>query len=130
MVSTRQAQREAKQLFRLCQVHDLLDENRVRQVVQRIVTAGYRDCPAILTQFLRLVRLDRAQHTATIESATPVPPDFEAAFEAGLARRYGKTLITGFVHCPSLIGGMRIRVGWDVYDGSVLAGLEALEKSF
>jgi F0F1-type ATP synthase delta subunit len=29
-----------------------------------------------------------------------------------------------------LIGGMRIQVGSDVYDGSVLARLAALEKSF
>jgi F0F1-type ATP synthase delta subunit len=29
-----------------------------------------------------------------------------------------------------LIGGVRIQVGSDVYDGSVRAGLAALEKSF
>jgi F0F1-type ATP synthase delta subunit len=29
-----------------------------------------------------------------------------------------------------LIGGMRIQVGCDVYDGSVRAALDALEKSF
>jgi F-type H+-transporting ATPase subunit delta len=130
MASTRRAKREAKQIFRLCQVHELLDENRVLQVTQQIVTADYRDCPAILTHFLRLVRLHRAQHTDDIESATSAPADMQAAVEAGLRRRYGTALITGFVHRPSLIGGMRIRVGWDVYDGSVLAGLEALEKSF
>jgi len=130
MISARQAEREAKQLFHLCQAHDLLDENRVRQVVRRVLTAGYRDCPAILTHFLRLIRLDRIQHTANIESATPAAADIQTAVEAGLTRRYGTALITGFVHRPSLIGGMRIRVGWDVYDGSVLAGLEALEKSF
>ena len=34
-----------------------------------------------------------------------------------------------FVLNPALIGGMRIQVGSDVYDGSVQAGLAALEKS-
>jgi F0F1-type ATP synthase delta subunit len=29
-----------------------------------------------------------------------------------------------------LIGGVRIQVGSDVYDGSILAGLVALENSF
>ena len=130
MISPKQAEREAKQLFRLCQVHDLLDENRVRQVVHRVLTAGYRDCPAILTHFWRLVRLDRVRHTATIESATLAPLDIQAAVEAGLWRRYGTALITGFIQRPALIGGMRIRVGWDLYDGSVLAGLESLEKRF
>jgi F-type H+-transporting ATPase subunit delta len=89
-----------------------------------------RECPAILGHFYRLVRLDRAQHTANIESATPLPAELQAAVEASLTRRYGPALITGFDHRPQLIGGMRIQVGCDVYDGSVLGGLEALEKSF
>jgi F-type H+-transporting ATPase subunit delta len=39
-------------------------------------------------------------------------------------------LTTAFTQRPELIGGMRIQVGCDVYDGSVRAGLEALEKGF
>ena len=65
MKITKQAQREAKQLFRLCLVKGLLDENRVRQVVPRVVATGERDCPSILAHFLRLVKLDCAEHTAT-----------------------------------------------------------------
>jgi F-type H+-transporting ATPase subunit delta len=47
-----------------------------------------------------------------------------------LTHRYGPGLTTAFAERPELIGGMRIQVGCDVYDGSVRAGLEALEKSF
>jgi F-type H+-transporting ATPase subunit delta len=39
-------------------------------------------------------------------------------------------LIVAFTQRPELIGGMRVQVGCDVYDGSVRAGLAALEKSF
>src|SRR5258706_3916275 len=130
MMSKTQAKRTAKQLFQLCRVEDVLDDNRVRQVVQHVLTAGYRDGRAILTHFLRLVRLDRVQHTANIESATPLPADVQSGVEASLTRRYGPGLATTFGERPSLIGGMRIQVGFDVYDGSVLAGLRALEKSF
>jgi len=129
MTNHKQA-KKARQLFRLCRVEDVLDENRARQVVQQLVTASHRDCLAILTYFFRLVRLDREQRMANIESATPLPADWQALIEAGLTRRFGPDLIAGFVHRPSLIGGMRIQVGFDVYDGSVLAGLDALEKSF
>ncbi len=45
-------------------------------------------------------------------------------------RRYGAALRTTFVLQPALIGGLRIQVGSDVYDGSVRAGLAALERSF
>jgi F-type H+-transporting ATPase subunit delta len=126
----KQAKREAKQLFRMCRVDGLLDENRVRQVAEHVVAAGRRDCPAILSHFGRLVKLDLARHSATIESATPLPADLQDVVEVGLTRRYGPGLTTAFAHRPALIGGMRIQVGSDVYDGSVRAGLAALEQSF
>jgi F-type H+-transporting ATPase subunit delta len=130
MKVTKQAKREAKQLFRYCLVNGVLDANRVRDVVQHVVAAGHRDCPAILSHFKRLVKLDLARHTATVESAAPLPADLQAAIDAGLTRRYGPGLSTAFAHRPALIGGMRIQVGSDVYDGSVRAGLAALEKRF
>ncbi len=130
MISNKQAQRDAKQLFQLCLVNSLLDETRVRQVVEQVIADGRRAAQAILAHFLRLVRLDRAQHTATVESATPLTEELEAATRANLARLYGGGLTTSFSYRPELIGGMRIQVGSDVYDGSVQAGLAALQKSF
>ena len=130
MKINKQAKREAKQLFRFCLVNGLLDENRVRNVVQHVVAAGRRDCPAILSHFRRLVRLEIVRRTATVESAAPLSPDLQAGIEAGLKRRYGPGLTAVFAHRPALIGGMRIQVGSDVYDGSVRAGLAALEQSF
>ena len=130
MKITKRAKREAQQLYRFCLVNGLLDENRVRQVVQRVIATDKRDCPPILAHFLRLVKLDCAQHTATIESATPLPADLQTVVQTGLTHRYGPGLTTEFAERPDLIGGMRIQVGCDVYDGSVRGGLEALEKSF
>jgi len=130
MISNRRAQREAKQLFHLCVVNGLLDEARARQVAQFLLAAGYRNCPAVLAQFLRLVRLDVTQHTADIGAAAPLPPELQASIEASLARRYGAGLAVTFANRPSLIGGVRIQVGSDVYDGRILAKLAALEKSF
>jgi F-type H+-transporting ATPase subunit delta len=130
MKITKRAKREAKHLYRICLVKGLLDESRVRQVVQHLVASIKRNSSSILAHFLRLVRLDCAQHTATIESATPLPADLQTVVQTGLEHRYGPGLTIAFDHSPELIGGMRIQVGCDVYDGSVRAGLEALEKSF
>jgi F-type H+-transporting ATPase subunit delta len=127
---TKQAKREAKQLFRYCLVNGFLDENRVRNMLQYVAVVGHRNSAAILSHFRRLVKLDLARRTATVESAAPLPPDLQAALEAGLTRRYGPGLTTAFVHRPALIGGMRIQVGSDVYDSSVRAALAALEKGF
>jgi F-type H+-transporting ATPase subunit delta len=60
----------------------------------------------------------------------PLPPDLQASTQVRLTRLYGPGITTSFAHRPALIGGMRVQVGSDVYDGSVLAGLAALEKSF
>ena len=130
MKTTRQIKREAKRLFRWCFVNGLLDEGRTRQVVQRIIDGKRRGGLALLSQFQRLVKLDSARHTAEVESAMPLAADLRASVQAGLARTYGPEINVSFAHNPELIGGMRIKVGSDVYDGSVRARLAALEKGF
>jgi F-type H+-transporting ATPase subunit delta len=130
MTISKSIKREAAQLVKLCRVAGVLDDDRVRQVARHVSAARLRKSPALLSQFLRLVRLDRAQHTANVESATPLPADLRMATEASLRRMYGPGLMISFTDQPSLIAGMRIRVGSDLYDGSVLAKLAALEDSF
>ena len=128
MKISKKAKDDARQLYHLCMVDGRLDEDRVRQVVQRVIAAKRRDGSAVLAQFVRLVRLDGARHTAAVESATPLPADVQAAIQSGLARRYGPGLTMAFSQRPALLGGIRVQVGCDVYDGSVRAGLDALEK--
>ena len=130
MISNREAKREAKQLFRLCLVDSLLNESRVREVVGQVIASGHRSSRSILAHFLRLLRLDWAKHTAKVESATPLSAELQAATDGRLKRFYGPGLTISFSNRPSLIGGMRIQVGSDVYDGSVLGELTALERSF
>jgi len=130
MKITKQARREAKELFRTCVVAGLLEENRVRQAVQLVIQAKPRGYIAILTHFSRLVKLDLERRTARVESATPLSPDLQTQIQTSLARSYGKGLNISFAQNPELIGGMRIRVGSDVYDGSVQGRLAELQESF
>ncbi|HUL74511.1 MAG TPA: F0F1 ATP synthase subunit delta [Vicinamibacterales bacterium] len=126
MASKRRTMRSARQLFRFCLVHGALDEGRVRTVVQRAIASKRRGVTAMLTEFQRLVRLDRERHTATVESAAPLSESIRAEVVAGVARTHGQGIETSFVDNPALIGGMRIQVGSDVYDGSVRAKLDAI----
>jgi F-type H+-transporting ATPase subunit delta len=130
MNNNKKAKREAKQLFRWCRVGSSIEEDRARQVVEQVIISGRRNSHAILEQFLRLVRLDHDQHTARIESATPLSDELRAATHARLRLLYGPALATSFTDRPSLIGGMRIQVGSDVYDGTVQSELAELEKRF
>jgi F-type H+-transporting ATPase subunit delta len=130
MKAIKQVRREAKHLFRLCHLNGSLDEDRARQVLQGVLGSKRRGYVALATQFERLVRLEQSQHTARVESATSLPPDLQASVQASLVRIYGPGISTYFTETPALIGGMRITVGSDVYDGSIKAGLTALERRF
>ena len=130
MKISKQAKRDAKELFRSCVVNGLLDEDRARRMVQRVLEGKPRGYLAILAHFQRLVKFDLERRTAKIESAAPLTPEFQSKIKAGLARSYGQGLNVSFAQNPALIGGMRIKVGSDVYDGSVQARLNALQESF
>ena len=127
---TKQARREAKELLRVCQVDGLLAEARVRQVVSRILETKPRGYFAILHFFQRLVKLDLDRRMARIESATPLPAETRAQLEAHLGRLYGEGLTIGHTVNPALVGGLRIRVGSDVYDGSIQGRLDRLRQAF
>jgi F-type H+-transporting ATPase subunit delta len=127
---SKQARREAKQLFRSCMADSLLDDGRVRQVLQQIVATRPRGYFAILSHFQRLVKLDVARRAVRVESAAPLPQPLQADIRQNLARTYGAGLDFSFVQNPALIGGVRVNVGSDVYDGSVAARLNTLAESF
>ncbi len=130
MKISKQSQREARQLFRNCQVNGLLDENRVRQTISLLVEKKPRGYVGILSRMHRLVKLDLEQHAAHVESATPLTDDVRAGVKNQLDGIYGTGLSITFLENPALLGGLRIRVGSDLYDGSVKTRLEKLEQSF
>jgi F-type H+-transporting ATPase subunit delta len=130
MITKRQAAREARRMFHICLVDGLLDEGRVRQVVEKVLQSRRRGYLLLIGQFQRLVRLAYLSRLAKVESATPVPSDLQANIQDGLVRAYGPGIAIAFSLDPALIGGMRIQVGSDVYDGSVRRTLEQLQRNF
>jgi F-type H+-transporting ATPase subunit delta len=130
MKITKQARRAAKALFRACFVNGQLDETRVRQAVKSVIEGRPRGYAGVLSHFERLVRLQIESRTAKVESATPLAADLKARVQENLDRLYGAGLNVSFVENPALIGGLRIKIGSDVYDGSLQARLAALQDSF
>jgi F-type H+-transporting ATPase subunit delta len=124
------ARRGAKELFRVCFLSGVLDENRVREAVARVLQSRPRGYLAIVTHLHRLVKLEIQRRTARVESAVALPGELRAQVQNTLTTAYGAGLNISFVENASLIGGMRVQVGSDVYDGSVQARLAALEESF
>jgi F-type H+-transporting ATPase subunit delta len=127
MASPKRMRRTARQFLRFCIVDGSLNDDRVRQVVERVIRSRRRGVLGVLKQFQRLVRLDRERHSARIESAAALPEPMRAEVTAGVVRIYGTGIETSFAENPALIGGVRVQVGSDVYDGSVRAKLDAIE---
>jgi F-type H+-transporting ATPase subunit delta len=130
MKISKQAQRDARQLFRTCRVNGLLDESRVRQTLTLLAEKKPRGYVEILSRLHRLVKLDVDQRAACVESAAPLSPELQAEVGQRLKNIYGAGLSLAFELNPVLIGGLRIQVGSDLYDGSVKMRLEKLEQSF
>ena len=130
MRRSKQLQRQARQMLRFCLVRGLVDETRVHQAVQKILEDNHRRSFALLFYFLRLLRLESARHAAEVESTTALPEALRASILSNLQRVYGPGLSVRFALNPGLIGGMRIQVGSDVYDGSVRSGLASLRQRF
>ena len=128
MKGTRRTIRAARRLYRRCLIDGRLDESRVRQVARRLGRSRRRGSIAVLSSLRRMVKLDRDRNRAVVETATGLPDDLRDEVQANLARLYGSGLATSFETTPGLIGGMRIRVGSDVYDGSERARLAAIES--
>jgi F-type H+-transporting ATPase subunit delta len=120
---TKQARRDAKQLFRNCRVNGVLDEGKVRQAVQAIIERKPRGYFAVLSHFERLVKLDLDRRTARVENSVETSPTLMESIKANLTRRYGPGLNVTFLVNPALIGGLRIKVG------SVQERLNRLEES-
>jgi F-type H+-transporting ATPase subunit delta len=130
MKITKQARRDAKALFQSCLTNGVLDEAKVRTVVQKVLAAKPRGYMGVLQHFQRLVKLDIDRRTALIESATALGPAQQTELTGMLARRYGPGLQISFAHNPGLLGGVRIKVGSDVIDGTIQGRLNRLAETF
>ena len=98
--------------------------------MSEVIAKKPRGYMGVLSHFERLVRLDVERRSAKVESAVALSPATRASLEQNLARRYGAGVTLAFSENPALIGGLRIQVGSDVFDGSVQARLAALNDSF
>ena len=126
MKSPREARKSARSLFRSCMSDGKLDASRVRAVTDTLAAEKPRGYLAILQVFARLVRLELERRHAVIESAAPLTESEMTKLRADLTRTHGDDLTFDAAARPELIGGLRVRVGSDVWDGSVRARLEAL----
>jgi F-type H+-transporting ATPase subunit delta len=118
----------SKALLRASFTDGQLDSGKVASLVKSLIEKKPRHYLQILEAYQRLLRLEVEKRTATIETATELPPEAGAQIVANLKRKYGGDLAANFVVNKDLLGGMRIRVGSDVWDSSVRNRLHRLQQ--
>lgn len=118
----------SKELFRSSFIDGRLDNGRIAALVIALIKKKPRNYIKVLESYKRLLRLEVEKRSATIETASELAADSGAAIVANLKRKYGGDLATRFVVNKELLGGMRIRVGSDVWDSSVRNRLHRLQQ--
>jgi F-type H+-transporting ATPase subunit delta len=126
--SNKETRQLSKALLRASFIDGRLDGGRVSSLVRSLIEKKPRNYIGVLDAYRRLLRLEVEKRTATIESATELAPAAAAEIVNNLKRKYGSDLSTRFVVAPELLGGMRIRVGSDVWDSSVRNRLMRLQQ--
>jgi F-type H+-transporting ATPase subunit delta len=128
MKITKEAKRLARELFQLSLTDGRLDAAKVASWSDGLVAQKPRGYVGILREYTRLVRLELARRHAIVESAAPLDAAHAASLRLELAAKFGDGLTIEFRTRPELLGGLRIQVGSDVWDGTVFNRLHLLSQ--
>jgi F-type H+-transporting ATPase subunit delta len=126
MKISKEARHIARSLYRDSLTAGRLDEGKVRQIVSGLAAAKPRELIPILKTYERLVRLEIERNTARVESAVALDGGLQQQMTSQLQQIYRRPIAAEFGVNPELIGGVRVRVGSDVWDGSVANRLREL----
>jgi F-type H+-transporting ATPase subunit delta len=128
MKTNKEIRRLSRAMLRASFTDGQLDRGKVASIVQSLIEKKPRHCIDILQNYKRLLRLEIEKRHATIESAAELSPEVREQIVSNLKRKYGTDLTIKFVVNPQLIGGMRVRLGSNVWDGSIQNRLQRLAR--
>ena len=118
----------SREMLRASFTDGQLDPSKIRSVVDLLVANKPRNYVDVLKNYGRLLRLELEKRRARIETASELDSATSSELVANLKKKYGNDLTAEFVVDPQLLGGMRVRVGSNVWDGTVRNRLEQLEQ--
>lgn len=119
----------AKKLVRLSKDQGVISKERVAQVLEGLRQSEQRQPLRILRAYLRLIRRETALQTARVSSPTALSSETLSNLERSFSARYNRPIHAVVEHEPSLIAGLRVRIGDDLYDASLSGRLQRLAAS-
>ena len=130
MRTAKEARKVSGMLFRNSFTEGKLDKEKISHMVETLLAEKPLHYVDALKDYQRLIRLETEKRHAVIESATQLNSALANQIVTNLRRRYGEDLTTEFRTNPDLLGGLRIKIGDDVWDGSVKNRLHKLQEQF
>lgn len=91
---------------------------------------GGRSFEASLTRLVELTAAKRDREVAYVTVAKPLTDADEQALAAKLSDIYGREVSLKVDVDPSVIGGVSVRIGPDLYDGTILRRLNQAKQAF
>jgi len=128
MKVSKETRQVSRALLRASFTNGQLDRGRISSLVQSLIAEKPRDYIKVLQAYKRLLRLEIEKRHARIESAAELDQPTREQIVSNLRKKYGGDLTSEFAIDPALLGGVRIRVGSDVWDGSVRNRLQRLQQ--
>lgn len=122
--------RTARQLIRATMREGSVNQDFARSVINKLATEKPRNFLPTLTAYQRLLRIELAQRHATVESAQGLSDGDQQSVLNELRSKYGQDVTAEFKTTPELIGGMRVKLGSNVWDGTVKSRIDDLREKF
>lgn len=94
-----------------------------------VINPRGRRYTATIWRMLAIADLRRRNVTAVVTSAVPLTPEQKHRIEAALSKTYGRAVNANLEVDPSVLGGIRVRVGDDVIDGSIARRLHDARRA-
>ncbi len=115
-------------------VSDLL-KGKAQPVTVRLIEVALngfsgRSFDSSLTRLVELTAAKRDREVAYVTVAKPLTDAEEQALAAKLADIYGRQVTLAIIVDPSVIGGVSVQIGSDLYDGTILRRLNAARQAF
>ena len=93
-------------------------------VRQAVVAPRARTFDRIMSEYVRVAAQRRDEMVATVTASVPLTEEQRGRLGSALARMYGHDVHLNVDVDPAVVGGIRVAIGDEIIDGSVIARLD------
>lgn len=97
-------------------------------LVEQALAGSFRSVHAAITEFQKVAAATQGEGVALVRTARELSDAEQSRLAAALGAQYGRPVHLNVEVEPALLGGLRVEIGDDVIDGTVVARLDAARR--